>query len=236
MGELGRMTQFKQKSDQHKDNVNAGLWAYPVLQAADILLYKATKVPVGEDQLQHLELCREIGRRFDARFGEVFAEAHAMLSPAPRVMGLDGKAKMSKSLGNHLGVLEPPDEVRRKLRPAYTDPQRLRRSDPGRPELCNIFTMHKGFSPPDVVERVDRDCRTAAVGCMDCKMLLADHIDRVLGPARERAAELRADPQRVWDALDSGAAHCRAIARETMREVRKAMGLRGDDTGPARRT
>jgi tryptophanyl-tRNA synthetase len=235
MGELGRMTQFKQKSDQHKDNVNAGLWAYPVLMAADIMLYKATRVPVGDDQLQHLELCREIGRRFNARFGEVFPEANAMLSPAPRVMGLDGKAKMSKSLGNHLGVLEPPDEVRRKLRPAYTDPQRLRRNDPGRPEICNIFTMHTGFSPPDIVQRVDRDCRTAAIGCSDCKMLLAEHIDRVLGPARERAAELQAHPERVWEALDAGAAHCRAIARETMREVRQAMGMRGDDTGPARR-
>jgi tryptophanyl-tRNA synthetase len=150
-------------------------------------------------------------------------------------MGLDGKTKMSKSLGNTLGVLEPPDEVRRKLRPAYTDPQRLRRTDPGRPEICNIFTMHKGFSPSDVIERVDRDCRTAAIGCGDCKLLLADHIDRVLGPARERAADLRAHPARVWEVLDAGAEHCRAIARETMREVRDAMGMRGLATGPGGR-
>jgi tryptophanyl-tRNA synthetase len=234
MGELGRMTQFKQKSEQHRDNINAGLWAYPVLMAADILLYKATKVPVGEDQLQHLELSREIGRRFTGRFGELFPEPHAALSPAPRVMGLDGKSKMSKSLGNHLGVLEPSETVRKKLRPAYTDPQRLRRNDPGRPEICNIFTMHKGFSPADVVERVDRDCRTAGIGCGDCKLLLADHIDRVLGPARDKAAELQAHPERVWAVLDAGAERCRAIARETMREVRDVMGLRGLATGPAR--
>jgi tryptophanyl-tRNA synthetase len=226
MGDLGRMTQFKQKSEQHRDNVNAGLFAYPVLQAADILLYKATKVPVGEDQLQHIELCREIGRRFNARYGDVFPDAHAVLSPSPRVLGLDGKAKMSKSLGNHLGVLETPESVKAKLRPAYTDVQRLRRSDPGRPEVCNIFTMHGGFSPADVVADIDRRCRTAGIGCSDCKMVLADGIEKTLGPARARAAELRARPERVREILDAGAVRCRTIARETMREVREAMGLR----------
>jgi len=226
MGDLGRMTQFKQKAEQHRENVNAGLFAYPVLMAADILLYKATRVPVGEDQLQHLELAREIARHFNGRYGETFPECRAKLSLAPRVLGLDGKAKMSKSLGNHLGVLETPGELRRKLKPAYTDPQRLRRSDPGRPEICNIFTMHRGFSTADVVERVGRECRVAGIGCADCKGLLADAIDARLGPVRERAAELRAHPQRVLQALDAGAERCRAIARETMREVRDRMGLR----------
>jgi tryptophanyl-tRNA synthetase len=140
-------------------------------------------------------------------------------------MGLDGKAKMSKSLGNHLGVLESPAELRRKLKPAYTDPQRLRRTDPGRPEICNIFTMHKGFSTPETVERVDRECRVAGIGCGDCKLLLADAIDARLGPARERAAELRARPEQVVQALAAGAERCRTIARETMREVRDRMGL-----------
>lgn len=231
MGELGRMTQFKQKSDQHRENVNAGLFAYPVLQAADILLYKATRVPVGEDQLQHLELCREITRRFNGRFGDVFPEAQAVLSPSPRVLGLDGKAKMSKSLGNHLGVLEDPESVQRKLRPAYTDPQRLRRTDPGRPEICNIFTMHGGFSPPELVADVDAKCRTAGIGCMDCKTMLAERIERTLGPARERAAELRAHPRRVHEALAAGAERCRSIARETMAQVRTAMGLRAANGG-----
>jgi tryptophanyl-tRNA synthetase len=230
MGELGRMTQFKQKSEQHKDNVNAGLFTYPVLMAADILLYKARHVPVGEDQVQHLELCREIARRWNARFGELFPEPQPMLGQAARVMGLDGKTKMSKSLGNHLGVLESPETVRAKLKPAYTDPARLRRSDPGNPDICNIFTLHKGFSPPETVARVDRECRTAAIGCGDCKQLLAAHMEETLGPIRERAAQLQASPRLVWDALDAGAGHCRAIARETMREVRAAMGLRGPGT------
>ena len=231
MGELGRMTQFKQKSDQHKENVNAGLFAYPVLQAADILLYKATKVPVGEDQLQHLELAREIARHWNARFGEVFPEPKAVLTAAARVLGLDGKTKMSKSLGNTLGMLETPDEVRRKLRPAFTDPARLRRSDPGNPDICNIFTLHKGFSSPETIALVDRECRIAGIGCGDCKELLAVEMERTLGPLRERAAELRAKPERVWEILDAGAERCRAIARETMREVREAMGLRGPGAG-----
>lgn len=226
MGELGRMTQFKQKSEQHRENVNAGLFAYPVLMAADILLYKATVIPVGEDQIQHIELAREITRHFNSRYGKTFPECRAKLGIAPRVLGLDGKAKMSKSLGNHLGVLETPDEVRRKLKGAYTDPQRLRRSDPGRPEICNIFTMHKGFSAADVVASVDRECRVAGIGCGDCKMLLADAIDARLGPARERAAELRARPERVFQVLEAGAERCRAIARGTMLEVRERMGLR----------
>jgi tryptophanyl-tRNA synthetase len=231
MGELGRMTQFKQKSDQHKENVNAGLFAYPVLQAADILLYKATKVPVGEDQLQHLELAREIARHWNVRFGEVFPEPKASLTATARVLGLDGKTKMSKSLGNTLGMLESPEEIRRKLRPAFTDPARLRRTDPGNPDICNIYTLHKGFSAADVVARVDRECRSAGIGCGECKELLAVEMERTLGPVRERAAGLQANPGRVWQILDAGAERCRSIARETMREVRERMGLRGLRTG-----
>ena len=231
MGELGRMTQFKQKSDQHKENVNAGLFAYPVLMAADILLYKATKVPVGEDQLQHLELAREVARHWNARFGEVFAEPQAVLTAAARVMGLDGKTKMSKSQGNTLGLLESPEEIRRKLRPAFTDPARVRRSDPGNPDICNIFTMHKGFSSPATIALVDRECRIAGIGCGDCKGMLADEMEKTLGPIRQRAAELRARPERVWEILDAGAERCRSIARETMRQVREAMGLRGPGAG-----
>ncbi|MDI7269887.1 MAG: tryptophan--tRNA ligase [Myxococcota bacterium] len=226
MGDLGRMTQFKDKSELHRHNVNAGLFAYPVLQAADIMLYKATRVPVGEDQLQHLELCREIARRFNARYGPVFPEADAVIGAVRRVLGLDGQAKMSKSLGNHLGVLEPPEEILRKLRPAFTDPQRLRLSDPGRPEVCNVFTMHGGFTPPDQVAEIDCNCRSALWGCTDCKMVLAHHMLEDLTPIRERAAELRARPEEVIEILDAGAERCRAIARETMAEVREAMGLR----------
>ena len=225
MGELSRMTQFKEKSRQHEQNINAGLFTYPVLQAADILLYKAIGVPVGEDQVQHIELCREIARKFNARYGQVFPESKAMLTASKRVMGLDGKSKMSKSLGNHLGLLEEDEVIREKLRPAYTDPARLRRKDPGNPDICNVFTMHQGFSPAPLVEEVDRECRSAGIGCFDCKMKLADSMNTVLGPVREKARDLRANPDKVHAALDDSARFCKAVAEDTMAEVRGAMGL-----------
>ncbi len=226
MGELSRMTQFKEKSKQHESNINTGLFTYPVLQAADILLYKATVVPVGEDQVQHIELCREIARHFNARFGDVFPEPRAHLTATKRIMGLDGQAKMSKSLGNQLGLLEEDAVVREKLRPAFTDPARLRKSDPGNPDICNIFSMHGGFSARDVIEEVDRECRRAGIGCFDCKMRLADSMNAVLAPIRERARRLAADPEEVLTALGEGAASSSLVARDTMDEVREAMGLR----------
>ena len=224
LGELERMTQFKEKSEQHK-SVNAGLLTYPILQAADILLYKGEAVPVGEDQLQHLELCREVARRFNTRFGRVFPEPASLLSEVPRLMGLDGKKKMSKSMGNTIGLLEEPAAAWDKLRPAVTDEQRQRRTDPGRPEVCNIFTLHKAFSAPDRVAGVDRDCRAAAIGCIDCKKMLAESMEAALKPIRERARELAAHPEKVREALASGAETCRRAARETLREVREKMGL-----------
>jgi len=226
MGELGRMTQFKEKSRQHAENVNAGLFTYPVLQAADILLYKASGVPVGEDQVQHIELCRDVARRFNARYGQVFPEAGAMLTASKRVMGLDGKAKMSKSLGNHIGLLEKDESIREKLRPAYTDPARLRRTDPGNPDICNIFTMHQGFSPPPLVSEVDRECRRAGIGCFECKMKLADSMRTALDPIRDRAADLLRSPSTVQGILSDSASFCRSVAGDTMAEVREVMGLR----------
>jgi tryptophanyl-tRNA synthetase len=226
MGELGRMTQFKEKSQVHRDNINVGLFDYPVLQAADILLYKATAVPVGEDQVQHIELCREIARKFNAKFGDVFPMAYPVLTATRRVMGLDGKSKMSKSLGNHLGLLWGDEEIIEKLRPAYTDPARLRRSDPGNPDICNIFTMHTGFSPSAMIRETDEACRKAGIGCFDCKKNLAASMTRVLTPVRQRAEELRKSPDRVRDVLNYGAALCQKIAEETMEEVRHAVGLR----------
>jgi len=226
MGELGRMTQFKEKSQQHKENINVGLFDYPVLQAADILLYKATAVPVGEDQVQHIELCRTVARKFNARFGDVFPMAYPLLTATKRVMGLDGKSKMSKSLGNHLGLLWDDEKIRESLKPAYTDPARLRRKDPGNPDICNIFTMHLGFSSAETIEMTDRECRKAGIGCFDCKSNLADSMKRVLEPVREKANELRSRPDRVRDVLSYGAALCQKIAEETMEEVRRAIGLR----------
>lgn len=225
LGELERQTQFKDKASR-QESVAAGILNYPVLQAADILLYKADTVPVGEDQVQHLELSREIARRWNARFSEgFFPEPQARLTPTRRIMGLDGQAKMSKSLGNTISLLEPPDEIWQKLRPAMTDPARVRREDPGTPEICNIYHLHKAFSPPATVDEVAAKCRGAGWGCIDCKKVLFEHMNAELTPIRRRAEELKADPARVTDALNAGAAHASTIATKTMTEVRSLMGL-----------
>jgi len=225
LGELERQTQYKDKA-QRQESVAAGLLNYPVLQAADVLLYRAELVPVGEDQLQHLELMREIARRWNGRYGAgFFPEPQAQLTTAKRVLGLDGQAKMSKSLGNTIGLLESPEAVWEKLRPAATDPARVTRKDPGNPDICNVFTIHQGFSPPEVQATVANNCRTAGWGCLDCKRVLADHMIAALAPVRERAAELHRDPGRVRALLRSGADRARAIARRTMQEVRRRMGF-----------
>src|SRR5512144_74599 len=234
LGELERQTQFKEKASR-QESVAAGILNYPVLQAADILLYHADLVPVGEDQVQHLELSREIARRWNTRFSPGYAartaeqeaqraaltspetgmpadpsatevkgffpEPKALLTPTRRIMGLDGKAKMSKSLGNTIGLLEDPKDIWEKLRPAVTDPARVRRTGPGTPEICNIYHLHKAFSPPETVEHVAVQCRTAGWGCIDCKKVLFESMERELGPIRSRAAALREDPARVESAL-----------------------------------
>jgi len=239
LGELERQTQFKDKASR-EESVPAGLLNYPVLQAADILLYRADLVPVGEDQVQHLELSREIARKWNARFdvpaksilrtGELqppgfFPEPKALLTPTKRIMGLDGQAKMSKSLGNTIDLLESPASVWEKLRPAVTDPARVRRSDPGTPEVCNIYHLHKAFSPPATVDHVAVQCRTAGWGCLDCKKVLHESMEQELAPIRAKAKELAADPQKIAKTLATGADHARVIARETMGEVKKKMGL-----------
>ncbi|HWZ28506.1 MAG TPA: tryptophan--tRNA ligase [Gemmatimonadales bacterium] len=225
LGELERQTQFKDKA-QRQESIPAGLLNYPVLQAADILLYHATLVPVGEDQVQHLELSREIARRWNARFKHgFFAEPQPLLSRTKRVLGLDGQAKMSKSLGNTIGLFDSPEAIWEKLRPAATDPARKTRKDPGNPDICNIFTLHQGFSPAEVQTDVAQKCRTAGWGCLDCKRVLADQMIAALTPIRERAADLRAHPDRVRDLLMAGARKARAVASRTLAEVRGAMGF-----------
>ena len=225
LGQLYRMTQFKDKAEDEGEAVHAGLLMYPVLQAADILVYRADRVPVGEDQVQHLELARTLARRFNNAFGEVLPEPQPLLTEAKRILGLDGRSKMSKSKGNHIGLLDPPETIRKKMATAFTDPQRKRRSDPGRPWLCNVFTLHHYFSDSDTIEMVDRECRRAGIGCYEDKMLLADHMIDFLGPMRERAEELRANPGRVAEILADGRDAAREEAHETMRQVREAMGL-----------
>jgi tryptophanyl-tRNA synthetase len=227
LGELERQTQFKEKA-QRQESVSAGLLNYPVLQAADILLYRAQLVPVGEDQVQHLELSRVVARRWNAQFGrgeEFFPEPRPALTPTRRIMGLDGQAKMSKSLNNTVGLLESPEEIWNKLRPAVTDPKRIKRTDPGTPEVCNIYHLHKAFSPAATVEHVATQCTTAGWGCIDCKRVLFENMDRELVPIRRRAEELRQDQRQVDTALDAGAKRCRELASETMRGVRERMGF-----------
>ncbi len=233
MGDLQRMTQFKDKGEG-KDFASAGLFTYPVLMSADILLYKATVVPVGEDQVQHLELARETARRFNHRFPgapsaekkkskDIFPEPKPRLSAAPRIMGLDGETKMSKSKGNTIGLFEEPKPFWDKLKRAYTDPQRLKLSDPGRPEICNIFTMHKALSSETTQATVAENCTQAKWGCVACKQVLFDNFEKELAPLRTKRQQLSID--HVRQALGDGAAKARKIAVETMKEVRSAMGL-----------
>ena len=230
LGELERQTQYKDKASR-QESVLAGLLNYPVLQAADILLYRADLVPVGEDQVQHLELSRVIARRWNSAFasdlGEAgyFPEPKPLLTPTRRIMGLDGQAKMSKSLGNTVGLLEPADDIWAKLRPAMTDPARVRKTDPGTPEVCNIYHLHRAFSPPATVAEVAENCSGAKWGCIACKQVLFENMNAELTPIRTRAEALRADPDAVSDALAAGGRRCREIAGETMGHVKDAMGL-----------
>ena len=225
LGELERQTQFKDKS-QRQESIPAGLLNYPILQAADVLLYKARLVPVGEDQVQHLELMREIARRWNTRFGPgYFPEPQPLLTKSKRVLGLDGQAKMSKSLGNTINLLDAPETIWEKLRPAATDPARKTRKDPGNPDICNIVTIHQGFSPPATQAEVAHKCRTAGWGCLDCKRVLADNMIAALTPIRERAEALRREPEGLVERLRAGAAKARALARVTIAEVRERMGF-----------
>ncbi|MEW6376794.1 MAG: tryptophan--tRNA ligase [Thermodesulfobacteriota bacterium] len=226
LGELERMTQFKEKGRQHRHNVNVGLLDYPVLQAADILIYKAGYVPVGEDQIQHVEFSREIARKFNARFGNTFPEPQVLLSTAPRILGTDGQTKMSKSLNNYIGLLEPPEIIWEKLRTAVTDENRKRRSDPGNPDRCNIFTMHQAFSKPDQISFIDHGCRTAGIGCIECKEILFKNMMEEIGPIQNRVKEINQNPQYMVDVLKSGAARCKAIVKEVMDEVRIKIGVK----------
>jgi tryptophanyl-tRNA synthetase len=228
VGELERMTQFKEKSKQHRQNINVGLLGYPVLQAADILIYKAGYVPVGEDQTQHVELSREIARKFNGRYGETFPEPQVLLSTAPRILGTDGQAKMSKSMNNAIGLLEPPEVIREKLRMAATCPHRERRSDPGHPEHCNIFTMHQAFSKSDHISNVEQGCRTAGIGCIECKEILYKNMIEELGPIQVRVKEINERPGYIVDVLKSGATRCKVITAEVMDEVRRKIGIKSE--------
>ncbi len=224
LGWLTRLPTFKEKVRQQPDNVNYGLVGYPVLMACDIALYKASLVPVGEDQLPHLEFSREIIRRFNHLFGPVLVEPEAKLASIPRVMGIDGVNKMSKSLNNHIELAATAEETRKRVMSMVTDPARQYRTDPGHPEVCNVFSLHKIYSPGQLAQ-IERDCRGAAMGCVDCKKIFAANLNAGLAPLRERRARIAERPELVQEILADGAARARLIARETLGEVKEVMGL-----------
>jgi tryptophanyl-tRNA synthetase len=223
---LLRVPTFKEKAKQHPDNVNYGLVGYPVLMASDIILYKAQVVPVGEDQLPHLELTREIARRFNGLFGETFPEPVAKLTEFPLIPGLTGKGKMSKSdEDSTIEIAHTEEETRKRIMSAMTDPARKYRADAGHPEVCAIYALHKFFTQSQVKD-IEQQCRTAGIGCVDCKKRLVESLNAELRPIRTRRAEFAADPEYIQKILLDGAERARVLARETMTEVRQRMGLR----------
>jgi tryptophanyl-tRNA synthetase len=221
---LLRVPTFKEKVKMQPHNVNYGLVGYPVLMTADIALYKGEVVPVGEDQLPHLELAREIVRRFNSLFGFVFPEPQPKLTNFPSVLGLDGVQKMSKSYNNYIEIAASPQEIRERMMTAFTDPSRRYRSDPGHPEACNIFRLHNFFTPARV-EEIASECRNAHIGCVDCKKILAESIISNLEPFREKRASLASKPDYVTQVLADGADRAEAIAKETITEVKERMKL-----------
>ncbi len=221
---LMRVPTFKEKVKMQPENVNYGLLGYPVLMTADIVLYKAEVVPVGEDQLPHLELAREIVRRFNYLYGDTFPEPQVKLTHAPLIVGLDGVQKMSKQLDNHIELAATPEETAKRIMTAFTDPARRYRTDPGHPDVCNVFRLHQAFNS-DKLEEIRAKCTTAAIGCVECKRLLAREINEALAPLRQRRNDLASRPDYVGQVLADGARRVRGIAEETMREVRENMGL-----------
>ena len=221
---LLRVPTFKEKVKMQPHNVNYGLGGYPVLMTADIALYKGEIVPVGEDQLPHLELAREIVRRFNSLHGHVFPEPQAKLTSFPLVPGLDGVQKMSKSYNNYIEISSSPQEIMERVMTAFTDPKRRYRSDPGHPEECNVFRLHKFFTP-ERIEEISSECRNAKIGCVDCKKVLAQSISSNLEPFREKRAILASKPNYIAQVLAEGAERAEAIAKETMREAKDSMRL-----------
>ena len=223
---LLRVPTFKEKAKAQPDNINYGLVGYPVLMTSDIVLYKAEVIPVGEDQLPHIELAREIVRRFNTKFGETFPEPIGKLTNFPTVPSLTGKSKMSKSEeGSTIDIAHTAEETAARIMTAVTDPERKFRKDPGHPEICNVYTLHKYFTPAEV-ENIGAECRKAGIGCVDCKKLLAKNMNQALAPIRAKRVELAARPGYVKEVLEDGAKRARVIAQATMQEVRQKMGLR----------
>lgn len=225
-GKLTDLPTFKDKVRQQESNVNYGLVGYPVLMTADIVLYKSDIVPVGVDQAPHLEFARETVRSFNFRYNtKALIEPQMKNTEIPKVLGIDGVQKMSKSLNNHIELASSPDETRQRVMQMVTDPQRMRRTDPGNPEVCNVFALHKIFTPQNDVEMINTECRQAGIGCVDCKKRLAANLNQDLEPFRAKRAEIGQNPDTVWEVLHDGGRRARAIAAKTMVEVREALQL-----------
>ncbi len=226
LGKLTDLPTFKEKVRMQPHNVNLGLVGYPVLMAADIVLYKTDLVPVGIDQQSHIEFTRETVRSFNFRYEtDVLKEPGIKLTEVPKVLGTDGQQKMSKSLNNHIELALTPEETTKVVMTMVTDPARQRRSDPGNPDVCNVFSLHKVFSSAEEVAMIDVECRRAGIGCVDCKKILARNLNDHLAPFRERRHALAERPEQIWDVLEDGANRARVIAEQTMVEVRDAIGL-----------
>jgi len=223
---LQRVPTFKdmQREITDKDLNTYGFLGYPVLQTADIILYKGNAVPVGEDQAYHLELAREITRRFNRLYGEIFPEPQILLTEVPRLAGTDGR-KMSNSLHNAIYLTDPPDVIREKVTPMLTDTRRKRKSDPGIPEDCPVFTLHKAFVEEKIRKQLAEGCRTAGIGCLECKNVVIEKLAETLAPLQKKINEYERNPQLVWDIIEDGNKKARKTAQKTMEEVRKAIGL-----------
>jgi len=226
LGKLTDLPTFKEKIREQPHNINYGLVGYPVLMSADILLYKANAVPVGVDQAPHIEFAREMARSFNFRYGkQVLVEPEMKVTQIPKVLGIDGERKMSKSLNNHIEIAATPEETTKRVMMMVTDPARVTRQDPGNPDICNVYTMHKMFSSPEEIEMVNVECRRAGIGCVDCKRLLAKNINAYFEPFRERRAEMAKRPDDIFDILEDGSKRAHVIAAQTMAEVRDAIGM-----------
>ena len=226
LGKLTDLPTFKEKVRENPNNINYGLVGYPVLMTADIVLYKSNFVPVGIDQAPHLEFARETVRSFNFRYNtKALIEPLMKATEVPKVLGTDGVQKMGKSLNNHIEIAATPEETAKRVMTMVTDPQRQRRTDPGNPDVCNVYSLHKTFTNPDQVATINTECRRAGIGCVDCKKILAASLNNDLQPFRERRAELDKNPQHIWNILDDGAARARTLAEKTIVEVRAAIGL-----------
>ena len=226
LGKLTDLPTFKEKVRQNPNNINYGLVGYPVLMTADIVLYKADTVPVGVDQVPHLEFARETVRSFNYRNNtNVLIEPQAKHTEVTKVLGIDGKEKMGKSLDNHIELASTPEETQKRVMQMVTDPQRLRRDDPGNPDVCNVFSLHKIMSPQEEVDMINVECRKAGIGCVDCKKRFAANLNKNLEPFRAKRAEIGQNSDTVWDVLHDGAKRARSIAEGVMIEVREAIGL-----------